>query len=79
MLEIAVLVAPLATYGVSQLFLDKQPAAWQTIGVDAVVDALNDSILGEAQADKVVETVDRLDSLADVRELTALLGGRSTK
>ncbi|MCH9011217.1 MAG: MmgE/PrpD family protein [Chloroflexi bacterium] len=41
--------------------------------------ALNDSILGEAQADKVVETVDRLDSLADVRELTALLGGRSTK
>ena len=35
---------------------------------------LNDGILGEDQADKVVETVDRLDSLADVRELTALLG-----
>ena len=41
--------------------------------------ALNDGILGKDQADKVVETVDRLDSLADVRELTALLGGGTAK
>jgi 2-methylcitrate dehydratase PrpD len=41
--------------------------------------SLNDDILGEDQANKVVETVDRLDTLADVRELTALLGGRSTR
>jgi 2-methylcitrate dehydratase PrpD len=36
---------------------------------------LNDGILGKEQADHVVETVDRLGTLTDVRQLTALLGG----
>jgi hypothetical protein len=36
---------------------------------------LNDGILGKEQADHVVETVDRLGSMIDVRQLTALLGG----
>lgn len=36
---------------------------------------LNDGILGKDEAGGVIETVDRLDMLADVRDLTALLGG----
>ena len=37
--------------------------------------SLNDAILGTETANRVVRTVDRLDQLTDVRELTALLDG----
>ena len=36
---------------------------------------LNDGILGEERAETVVQTVDRLEHLDDIRELTSLLGG----
>ena len=36
---------------------------------------LNDDILGQERVQAVIETVDRLEQLPDVRELTSLLGG----
>ncbi|MCH7787095.1 MAG: MmgE/PrpD family protein, partial [Chloroflexi bacterium] len=36
---------------------------------------LNDSILGSERANEVIDTIDGLERLSDVRELTALVGG----
>ena len=36
---------------------------------------LNEEAIDASRADRVIETVDRLEQLEDVRELTSLLGG----